>query len=59
MNKEETEDEAHKRFLKIARELPTVRLQKVMAIRRMIAGGTYITDEKLQATVDRLLEALR
>ncbi len=58
LQQEENEDEAHKRFLKIARDLPAVRLQKVMRIRRMIAGGTYVTDEKLQATVARLLEAL-
>ena len=56
---EEAEDEAHRRFLKIAREMPAVRLEKVMQIRRMIANGTYITDEKLQATVDRLLNTLR
>jgi anti-sigma28 factor (negative regulator of flagellin synthesis) len=56
---DETEDEAHRRFLKIARELPTVRLQKVMEIRRKIAEGTYITDEKIQGTVDRLLDGLR
>ena len=48
----------YRRFLKIARELPAVRLEKVMRIRRMIAKGNYITEEKLQATVDRLLEAL-
>jgi hypothetical protein len=51
----ETEDEAHRRFLKIARELPNVRLQKVMEIRRKIASGDYVTDDKLQATVERLL----
>lgn len=56
--REEKEAEAHRRFLKLARELPAVRLQKVMAIRRMIASGDYVTEEKLQATVDRLLSAL-
>ena len=54
---DETEDEAHRRFLKIARELPTVRLQRVMEIRRKIADGSYLTDEKIQGTVDRLLES--
>ncbi len=57
-SREEEEAEAHRRFLKIARELPAVRLEKVMQIRRMIANGDYVTEEKLQATVDRLLQAL-
>lgn len=56
---EETEAQAHRRFLKIARELPPVRLEKVMKIRNMIARGEYITEERLQATVDRLVRALR
>ena len=56
---DETENEAHRRFLKIARELPTVRLKRVMEIRRKIADGTYLTDEKIEGTVDRLLERLR
>ncbi len=56
--REEEEAEAHRRFLKIARELPAVRLEKVMQIRRLIASGDYVTEEKLQATVDRLLAAL-
>jgi hypothetical protein len=59
LSREEAEDEAHRRFLKIARELPAVRLKKVMEIRRQIADGSYITEDKLQATVDRLLDALR
>jgi anti-sigma28 factor (negative regulator of flagellin synthesis) len=49
----------HARFLEIARKLPKVRLDKVMKIREEIAAGTYVNEEKLQATVDRLLAALR
>lgn len=49
----------HARFLEIARKLPKVRLDKVMKIREEIAAGTYVTEEKLQGTVDRLLAALR
>src|SRR5688500_14992637 len=49
----------HARFLEIARRLPKVRLEKVMKIREQIAAGTYVTEEKLQVTVDRLLSALR
>lgn len=56
---EEAEAVAHRRFLKIARELPPVRLEKVMRIRNMIAQGEYCTEERLQATVERLLESLR
>ena len=53
------EGTAHARFLEIARKLPKVRLDKVMAIREQIAAGTYCTEEKLNATVDALLRALR
>ncbi len=49
----------HGRFLEIARKLPKVRLEKVMKIREEIAAGTYVTEEKLQATVTRLVSALR
>lgn len=55
---QDEELEVHRRFLKIARELPAVRLEKVLKIRKQIADGTYLTDDKLQATVDRVLEAL-
>lgn len=55
---QDEELEVHRRFLKIARELPAVRLEKVLKIRKQIAEGTYLSDDKLQATVDRVLEAL-
>ncbi|MEZ6185296.1 MAG: flagellar biosynthesis anti-sigma factor FlgM [Planctomycetota bacterium] len=54
----EEEDEAHRRFLKLARELPAVRLEKVLRIRRMIADGTYVTSERLNQAAARLTEAL-
>ena len=57
--REAEEATAHRRFLRIARDLPAVRLQKVMEIRKQIAAGTYATEGKLKATVDRLLGVLR
>ena len=57
--REETEAEAHQRFLKSARELPPVRLEKVLNLRRQIAEGTYVTEDKVQATIDRILESLQ
>lgn len=60
LDDEETGEEVlHGRFLEIARKLPKVRLEKVMKIREEIAAGTYVTEEKLQATVARLVSALR
>lgn len=55
---EDEEAEAHRRFLKVARELPPVRLEKILAIRRQIAEGTYLTKDKLEDTVERLMESL-
>ncbi|MBI4578533.1 MAG: flagellar biosynthesis anti-sigma factor FlgM [Planctomycetes bacterium] len=36
-----------------------IRAEKVAEIRRAIAEGTYETDERLEVTVDRLLNVLR
>ena len=39
-------------------ELPEVRLEKVFTVRRQISLGQYEIDEKLDASVDRILEEL-
>jgi hypothetical protein len=39
-------------------ELPEVRFEKVLTVRRQICRGLYRTDEKLDATIDRMLEDL-
>jgi negative regulator of flagellin synthesis FlgM len=36
-----------------------IRIDKVMAIREAIANGTYETPDKIEATIERLLEVLR
>ena len=41
-----------------ARELPPVRSDLVAKVRSEIAEGTYETQERLDATVDRLMEEL-
>ena len=53
------EVDAQARLLDMARRLPKVRLDKVMKIRDEIAAGTYLTEEKMQATVDRITRTLR
>jgi anti-sigma28 factor (negative regulator of flagellin synthesis) len=39
-------------------ELPEVRFEKVLSIRRQICKGQYKLDEKLDATIDKMLEEL-
>jgi len=39
-------------------QLPEVRYEKITAVRRQISMGEYQIDEKLDATIDRLLEEL-
>jgi len=56
--REDDEADAHRRFLEAARELPAVRLEKVLRLRREIAEGSYVTKAKLERTVDRLLDTL-
>jgi flagellar biosynthesis anti-sigma factor FlgM len=36
-----------------------IRVDKVLAIREAIQNGTYETEEKIEATVERLLDVLR
>jgi hypothetical protein len=39
-------------------ELPEVRFEKVLTVRRQLCRGLYRADEKLDATIDRMLEDL-
>ncbi len=39
-------------------ELPEVRFEKVLSVRRQICRGQYKLDEKLNATIDKMLEEL-
>lgn len=39
-------------------EIPDIRQDKVAALRAAIANGTYETDEKLGAALDRLLDEI-
>lgn len=36
-----------------------VRVEKVLAIREAIQNGTYETEEKLEATIERLIDVIR
>ena len=47
------------RYLSEIKRLPDIRPDKVNAARRAIADGTYETKDKLDVTVDRLLNDLR
>jgi anti-sigma28 factor (negative regulator of flagellin synthesis) len=44
------------RFLDRMRQMPEVRLEKIRAVRASIAAGTYETEGKLEAAIERLLE---
>lgn len=46
------------RLMEEARQLPEIRLERVNAIRAQIADGTYETEGKLDAAVDRLLDEI-
>ncbi len=46
------------RYLSEIRKLPEVRQEKVNAVREQIAAGTYLTPEKMEITVSRLMEDL-
>jgi hypothetical protein len=51
--------EQQRRWLKQLREMPDVRLKKIMKIRSEIAKGTYETEAKWRVALERLLEDLR
>jgi negative regulator of flagellin synthesis FlgM len=39
-------------------DIPEMRMDRVNAIRQQIANGTYETDDKLDAALDRMLDEL-
>lgn len=46
------------RLLGKVAEIPEVRAEKIAAVRAQIEAGTYITPEKIDITVERLLQEL-
>lgn len=48
----------HARLLERILQMPDVRTELVQSVRQAIAEGTYETDEKLTAAVERLLEEI-
>lgn len=46
------------RLMQKVRDLPGVRAQKIMRIKEEIKNGTYMTQEKLDKALDKLLEDL-
>ncbi len=49
----------HARLLERILQLPDVRQELVQRVRQAIADGSYETEEKLGAAVERLLEEIR
>ena len=54
----EPESDEARKWLKQLREMPDVRLKKIMKIRAEIAKGTYETAAKWRIALDRLLGEL-
>jgi hypothetical protein len=54
----EPESKEAKKWLKQLREMPDVRLKKIMRIRAEIAKGTYETAAKWRIALDRLLQEM-
>jgi hypothetical protein len=54
----EPESQEAKKWLKQLREMPDVRLKKIMRIRAEIAKGTYETAAKWRIALDRLIGEL-
>lgn len=46
------------RLVEMARQIPDIRQDRVEALRAQIAAGTYETDERLNAAVERLLDEI-
>jgi anti-sigma28 factor (negative regulator of flagellin synthesis) len=55
----EPESAEAKKWLRQLREMPDVRLARIMKIRAQIQKGTYETAAKWQVAIDRLIEELR
>ncbi len=49
----------HARHLSHLRSLPEVRADRIARIKRMIADGTFDTEERLSAAIDRMVDELR
>lgn len=49
----------HARHLSHLRSLPEVRADRIAKIKSMIADGTFDTEERLSAAIDRMVEELR
>jgi len=45
-------------FLNLLSELPEDRARRIVLVREQIADGTYVTDEKLNIAVERLVKEL-
>jgi negative regulator of flagellin synthesis FlgM len=45
-------------FLNLLSELPEDRARRIVEVREQIADGTYVTDEKLNIAVERLVKEL-
>jgi hypothetical protein len=46
------------RLLSLARELPAIRVDKVAALRDQVESDSYVSDHKIEVTVDRILSEL-
>ncbi len=51
--------EEHSRHLAHLRALPEVRAERIAKIKQMIADGSFDTESRLSAAIDRMLEELR
>ncbi len=49
----------HARHLAHLRALPEVRAERIAKLKQMIADGTFDTETRLSAAIDRMLEELR
>ena len=46
------------RLIEQLRDMPDVRQDRIEAIRAALVDGTYLTDEKLQVAVDRVIDEI-